>query len=75
MISEGLEAIAIKIKQLADRVGRLERLDRPSGGGTYTLPTATDSVLGGVKVGAGLQINTGVLSTTDLIAAQRSWML
>lgn len=28
----------------------------------YTLPTATASVLGGVKVGAGLSINAGVLS-------------
>jgi len=34
-----------------------------SGGGNYTLPTATDSVLGGVKVGSGLTISSGVLST------------
>jgi hypothetical protein len=32
--------------------------------GTYTLPTATGSVLGGVKVGSGLTINNGVLSAT-----------
>ena len=32
--------------------------------GSYTLPTATGSVLGGVKVGAGLTIVNGVLSTT-----------
>jgi len=31
---------------------------------TYTLPTASSSVLGGVKVGSGLTINSGVLSTT-----------
>lgn len=30
----------------------------------YTLPTATASTLGGVKVGAGLAINDGVLSAT-----------
>lgn len=30
----------------------------------YTLPTATASTLGGVKVGAGLTINNGVLSAT-----------
>jgi hypothetical protein len=30
----------------------------------YTLPTATDSVLGGVKVGTGLSITDGVLSAT-----------
>lgn len=31
---------------------------------TYTLPTATASVLGGVKVGTGLSISAGVLSST-----------
>ena len=30
----------------------------------YTLPTASDTQLGGVKVGAGLAINNGVLSAT-----------
>jgi hypothetical protein len=32
--------------------------------GSYVLPTATDSVLGGVKVGSGLTISSGVLSAT-----------
>jgi len=36
-----------------------------SGGNGYVLPTATGSVLGGVKVGAGLAIANGVLSTTS----------
>lgn len=31
---------------------------------TYTLPAATSSVLGGVKIGNGLNINSGVLSVT-----------
>lgn len=37
-----------------------------TGGGSYELPIATASVLGGVKVGSGLSINatTGVLSAT-----------
>lgn len=36
-----------------------------SGGGNYTLPTASAGTLGGVKVGSGLSINgSGVLSTT-----------
>ena len=35
------------------------------GGGSYTLPTASNSVLGGVKVGTGLSIDgSGVLSAT-----------
>ena len=34
------------------------------GSGSYTLPTATDTVLGGVKVGTGLAISSGVLSAT-----------
>jgi hypothetical protein len=33
-----------------------------SGGAAYALPTATSSVLGGVRVGAGLAIANGVLS-------------
>lgn len=35
-----------------------------SGGGSYTLPTATASVLGGVKVGTGLTITDGVLAAS-----------
>jgi hypothetical protein len=35
------------------------------GGGSYTLPTATASVLGGVRIGAGLAIASGVLSTVS----------
>lgn len=56
------------------------------GGGNYTLPTASGSTLGGVKIGSGLTINTsGVLSadvtastltayakTTDLSAVAKS---
>ena len=33
-------------------------------GGSFTLPTATSSVLGGIKVGTGLTITDGVLSAT-----------
>jgi len=33
-----------------------------SGGGSYTLPTATSSVLGGIKIGANLTITDGVLA-------------
>jgi len=38
----------------------------PSGSGTYSLPIATSSVLGGIKIGTGLSIDasTGVLSAT-----------
>ena len=57
-----------------------------SGGGSYTLPTASSSTLGGVKIGSGLTINTsGVVSadvnsstltayakTTDLAAVAKS---
>lgn len=33
---------------------------------TYTLPTASSSTLGGVKVGSGLSISSGVLSTSSI---------
>ena len=36
------------------------------GGGSYTLPVASSSVLGGIKVGSGLSISDGVLSVPDL---------
>ena len=42
-----------------------EEKTKLAGLSNYTLPTATDQVLGGVKVGAGLAINNGVLSATD----------
>ena len=45
--------------------GQWRILGGTSGGSSYTLPTASSSVLGGVKVGAGLSIDgAGVLSAT-----------
>ena len=42
----------------------------PSGGGTYMLPAATTSTLGGVKVGAGLSVTEeGVLSADGITPA------
>ena len=39
--------------------------DRTAGGGAYTLPVATSTTLGGVKVGSGLQVTgAGVLGTS-----------
>ena len=39
------------------------------GGGSYTLPTASASTLGGVKVGFGLTITDGVLSADGVTPA------
>ena len=39
------------------------------GGGEYTLPTASASTLGGVKVGSGLTITDGVLSADGITPA------
>ena len=44
-----------------DRIDAVE-LSLAGAGGNYTLPTATDTILGGVKVGAGLTMTDGVLS-------------
>lgn len=38
------------------------KLDGLGGGGNYTLPTASDTVLGGVKIGANVTITSGVIS-------------
>ena len=40
------------------------KLLKDAGVAPYSLPTATDSVLGGVKVGSGLSITDGVLAAT-----------
>lgn len=40
-----------------------------SGGGNYTLPTASSSTLGGVKIGAGLTINTSGVVSADVTAS------
>ncbi len=45
--------------------GAASTVTGPTGaGGSYTLPTASDTVLGGIKVGANLTITDGVLSAT-----------
>jgi len=40
-----------------------------SGGGSYTLPTASSSTLGGVKIGSGLTINTNGVVSADVTAS------
>jgi hypothetical protein len=56
-------ASAKAIALVNDRIDAVE-LALAGAGGNYTLPTATDTILGGVKVGAGLTITDGVLSAT-----------
>jgi phage protein U len=43
----------------------LSQLGIASGANNYSLPTASSSTLGGVKVGSNLSISSGVLSATD----------
>ena len=43
-----------------------------SGGSNYTLPTASNSTLGGVKVGSGLTINTSGVLSADVTASTLS---
>lgn len=40
-----------------------------SGGGSYTLPTASSSTLGGVKIGSGLTINTSGVVSADVTSS------
>lgn len=49
-------------KKLEKRVKALE--ENGGGGGSYTLPTASETVKGGVKIGSGLQMDGEVLSAT-----------
>lgn len=43
-----------------------------SGGSNYTLPTASSSTLGGVKIGSGLTINTSGVVSADVTASTLS---
>lgn len=43
-----------------------------SGGGSYTLPTASSSTLGGVKIGSGLTINNNGVVSADVTASTLS---
>lgn len=43
-----------------------------SSGSSYTLPTASSSTLGGVKIGSGLTINTGGVVSADVTASTLS---
>ena len=42
------------------------------GSGSFTLPTASDSVLGGIKIGSGLTITDGVVSASSVDATLRA---
>lgn len=57
-------ASAKAIANLNDRVDTIEEsIQLLSGGGSsYVLPVATDTILGGIKVGSGLTITNGVLN-------------
>ena len=54
----------VSAKALAQLTDRVETLEAGGVGGSYTLPTADATTLGGIKVGAGLSIVNGVLSAT-----------
>lgn len=63
----GKRATAKSVALLNDRIDEVEAtIAGLSGGGgeSYTLPVATDTILGGIKVGSGLTITNGVLSAT-----------
>ena len=47
----------------------VENFPGGGGGGSYTLPTASASTLGGIKVGSGLTITDGVLSADGITPA------
>ena len=63
----GKRATAKSVALLNDRIDEVETTIAGlsgGGGGSYTLPVATDTILGGIKVGSGLTITNGVLSAT-----------
>ncbi len=58
-------------KKIAEDIGELtdsgNLLSGAGGGGNYTLPTASNSVLGGIKIGNGLGIDeTGIVSVSTI---------
>jgi len=69
LVNSNLEDISDRISALENRVSVIESIinsgggSSSGGGGAYILPTATNNVLGGVKVGEGLSISPeGVLN-------------
>lgn len=58
-----------QLNQLNDFVNLLSG----GGGGSYVLPTATGSILGGIKVGTNLTITGGVLSADAAPQVQADW--
>lgn len=55
----------------ADKTGLVDISSVIGGGGSYTLPTASATVLGGIKVGTNLNISNGVLSAVDTTYSNR----
>ena len=56
----GSSKILIRICQAIN-----DLIDNGGGGGSYTLPTASSSTKGGVKIGSGLSMNGEVLNNTN----------
>lgn len=66
---DGGNTLVIGGKLVVEEGAEVEGL---SGGESYTLPEASESTLGGVKVGDGLTINEGVLSLDLTKAANQA---
>lgn len=64
---DGGDTLVIGGKLVIEEGAEVEGLG--GGGGSYTLPVASASTLGGVKVGSGLTITDGVLSADGISPA------
>lgn len=67
--TDGGDTLVIGGKLVVEEGAEVEGLEGEGGGTPYTLPTASASTLGGVKVGSGLTITDGVLSADGITPA------
>ena len=67
--TDGGDTWVIGGKLVVEEGAEVEGLGGGEGGGSYTLPVASASTLGGVKVGSGLTITDGVLSADGIAPA------
>ncbi len=67
--TDGGDTWVIGGKLVVEEGAEVEGLSGGEGGGSYTLPVASASTLGGVKVGSGLTITDGILSADGITPA------
>jgi len=65
LLTSGRDSLPKIINNFNILQDEIDNLPTSGGGSSYSLPTASASVLGGVRIGSGLEITNGLLSATS----------